>query len=371
MNSKYCLIYNFSQHYREAIFKKMDVELNCDFYFGDKLDWAPDIKSMDLEKLKGFKAIFKNIKILKIFIWQDGAFKLVFKNYDYFILYGDPFYLSNWFIMLFARLLGKKTYIWTHGLYKDLNWKNKVINYPFYKLSTKVLLYGDYSRNKMIKLGFNEEKLICIYNSLNYEKQIEVRKKIIPSKLYESYFKNSNPVIIYIGRIQKAKKINLILEAISNLKKEGIATNLVIVGMDSEGVDLLTIAENLKIMDNIWMYGPSYEEEKIGELVYNADLCVSPGNIGLTAMHSLTYGTPAITHGNFSNQGPEFEAIKSGVTGDFFIEDDARDLTQVIKNWINLDLLKRDLIRNNCYKVIDEFYNPNYQIKVFKSLAND
>ena len=119
------------------------------------------------------------------------------------------------------------------------------------------------------------------------------------------------------------------------------------------------------------MYGPSYEEEKIGELVYNADLCVSPGNIGLTAMHSLTYGTPAITHGNFSNQGPEFEAIKSGVTGDFFIEDDARDLTQVIKNWINLDLLKRDLIRNNCYKVIDEFYNPNYQIKVFKSLAND
>jgi glycosyltransferase involved in cell wall biosynthesis len=371
MTGKYCLIYNFSQHYREAIFKKMDLELNCEFYFGDKLDWAPDIKSMDLEKLKGFKSILKNRKIFKYFIWQDGAFKLVFKNYDYYILYGDAFYLSNWFIMIFARLLGKKTYLWTHGLYKDLKWKNKVINYPFYNLSTKVLLYGDYSRNKMIKLGFNKEKLLCIYNSLDYEKQIEVRNKLFPSKLYENYFKNSNPVIIYIGRIQKVKKINLILEAISNLKKEGIEVNLVLVGKDNESLNLMTIAENLKINDNIWMYGPSYDEGKIGELIYNADLCVSPGNIGLTAMHSLTYGTPAITHGNFLNQGPEFEAIKPNLTGDFFIEDSVSNLAKSIQKWINLDLIKRNLIRNNCYKVIDEFYNPNYQIKIFKSLADD
>ncbi len=36
----------------------MDTELNCDFYFGDKLDWAPDILSMDVNTLKGFKTLY-------------------------------------------------------------------------------------------------------------------------------------------------------------------------------------------------------------------------------------------------------------------------------------------------------------------------
>ncbi len=67
----------------------------------------------------------------------------------------------------------------------------------------------------------------------------------------------------------------------------------------------------------IWLYGACYDEEIIGELIFNAQLCVSPGNVGLTAMHSLVYGTPVITHNNFSNQSPEFEAIIDGKTGSF------------------------------------------------------
>jgi len=371
MKGKYCLIYNFPQHYREAIFKKMDDELNCDFYFGDKLDWAPDIKPMCFNNLKGFKKTFKNIKFFNLFVWQVGAIKLVFKDYDYYILYGDPFYISNYFIVILAKILGKKTYLWTHGLYQDLKWKSKIINFPFYYLSTKVLLYGNYSRNKMIKSGFNEEKLLCIYNSLSYYEQIEIRKSLTEGMIYKKHFKNSYPVLIYIGRIQKVKKINLIVEAISFLKEKGINVNLVVVGDDNEGVDLLSYIENLNLSDNIWIYGSCYEEQKIGELIFNADVCVSPGNIGLTAIHSLTYGTPAITHNNFQNQMPEFEAIIEGFTGGFFVENEVADLSMVIKEWINLDGTHRDRIRDNCYKVIDESYNPNYQINLIKSLDYD
>jgi hypothetical protein len=72
MKNKFCLIYNFPQHYRETIFKLIDNELNCDFYFGDKLDWAPDIKPMDVSKLKGFKGILKNKKILKFFYFLES-----------------------------------------------------------------------------------------------------------------------------------------------------------------------------------------------------------------------------------------------------------------------------------------------------------
>jgi len=32
-----CLIYNFAQHYRGAIFSLLSKELEIDFYFGDKM----------------------------------------------------------------------------------------------------------------------------------------------------------------------------------------------------------------------------------------------------------------------------------------------------------------------------------------------
>lgn len=56
------------------------------------------------------------------------------------------------------------------------------------------------------------------------------------------------------------------------------------------------------------------------ELIYNADLCVAPGNIGLTAMHAMMFGCPCISHNDFSWQMPEFEAIVPYKTGNFLKE---------------------------------------------------
>ena len=49
---KICLIYNYAQHYRIGIFKLLDQELSCDFYFGDQMD---DVKKLDYSELKNFK----------------------------------------------------------------------------------------------------------------------------------------------------------------------------------------------------------------------------------------------------------------------------------------------------------------------------
>lgn len=32
---KFCLIYNYAQHYRTSIFRLIDQEFDCDFFFGD------------------------------------------------------------------------------------------------------------------------------------------------------------------------------------------------------------------------------------------------------------------------------------------------------------------------------------------------
>ena len=92
-----------------------------------------------------------------------------------------------------------------------------------------------------------------------------------------------------------------------------------------------------------------------------------PGDIGLSAIHSLTYGTPVITHDNFKLQGPEHEAIEQGSSGDFYEFQNYDDLKSKIKNWLEKTRDKKlDII--NCREKIDKYYNPDYQIKVMKNI---
>ena len=97
-----------------------------------------------------------------------------------------------------------------------------------------------------------------------------------------------------------------------------------------------------------------------------ADLCVSPGNVGLTAMHSMVFGTPVITHNCFKYQMPEFEAIRLGETGDFFEYNDSHSLAATISHWFQIKQDKRDEVRVACYQEIDNEWTPEFQMDVIK-----
>ncbi|MEQ8422596.1 MAG: glycosyltransferase [Arenibacter algicola] len=369
MNNKICCIFNLAPHYRSPIFKLMDNELNCHFYFGDKVDTA--IELMDYRDLKGFQKISKNLKIPRTgFEWQKGVWQLIFKPYKHYIITGTPGSLSNWLLALLAIPMGKKVYAWTHGMTGNSTPAGKFIEKNFYRLCHKILLYGEFSKNIMITEGFNEKKLIPIYNSLDYKKQLRVRKKLKLSKIYVDYFKNEAPVIIYVGRIQKRKKLDLLLQALKDLNSDGTLCNLTIIGSDVDNNEIPKLISNLNLQSKVWLYGSCYDENIIGEFLFNADVCVSPGPVGLTSLHALTYGCPVITNNDFKSQMPEYEAIIEKENGDFFELDNILSLKETIKSWINLSINERERVRKNAYKIIDEKYNPNYQLTVLKKTLN-
>lgn len=369
MKNKICCIFNLAPHYRAPIYTLMDKELQCDFYFGDKVDLP--IKQMDYKRLNGYKSILKNTKIGSTdYRWQKGAVKLLFKPYKNYIITGDPNVLSNWAILILSKFLGKNILAWTHGIKEGRSLKRTLFVKTFYKFCSKVLLYGNLSRQVMLDKGFREDKLITIYNSLDYESQLLIRNQIKKSSIYKDYFKNSLPIIIYIGRIQKSKKLDLLVKAIQGINSETKICNLVFIGKDIGDNDVKKLVNQYNINDSVWFYGPCYEEKEIGNLIYNADVCVSPGPVGLTALHAMTFGTPVITNDNFPFQMPEFEVISDGQNGTFFKNDNLQDLINSIKKWTNLEKEEREKIRLSCYKTIDEKWNPNYQIEILKSIIN-
>ena len=137
-------------------------------------------------------------------------------------------------------------------------------------------------------------------------------------------------------------------------------------GEARESLEALTRA--LKLKGQVWFYGACYDEYQLAQLIYDADLCVSPGNVGLTAIHVMMYGCPVITNDDFDHQMPEFEAIQKGRTGEFFKNGDVQSLADTIYSWLHSHSYQRDSIRLTCYKEIDEKWNPYYQMKVIKTV---
>ena len=219
----------------------------------------------------------------------------------------------------------------------------------------------------MIKHNFNKNKLHVVYNSLSYDSQLKERSKIKESKIFKNKFNNTNKNLIFIGRLTKVKKLHLLIEALNILKNRNKHYNLIFIGQGESKNELINLVKKFNLIDVVWFYGASYNEAELSNLIYNADLCVSPGNVGLTAIHSLNYGTPVITHNNFNYQMPEFESIEVNKTGLFFNFDDITSLSNNIELWFDQNH-NRNQIRKECYKVIDTKFNPYYQIEVFKKV---
>lgn len=361
---KLCLIYNFAQHYRAGIFKRISEEFECEFYFGDSMS---DVKKMDYSILIGLVHEM-HTKRLGVCTYQNGVLGLLKKDYNTYILLGDTHSLSTWLFLLFAKFFSqKKVFLWSHGWYGKESPVERFLKKIFFKLPNGgVFLYGNYARNLMIHEGFKPEKLFTIHNSLDYEKQVIVRHKLHKTNIYKSHFVLSGYNIIFIGRLTQVKKLDMMIKALRLILDSGLDVNLTFVGDGIESKKLHALAIKMNLVDNIWFYGPCYDEETIGELIYNADICVSPGNVGLTAMHALVYGTPVITHNNYPLQMPEFEAIVEGKTGSFFDYDNVESLAFSIRNWLKTNDDSRDAIRQNCFSEIDHYWTPEYQMGVLR-----
>ena len=356
---------NVASHYRKAVFLLMDKTFDIDYLFGASLG---DIKQMDTSLLKGHVEKTQTKHLPQGWNWQPGLLKKLFKKYDRYLLIGESRALATWFFCIMASLVGKrnKVYFWTHGWYGKETGLEKLLKKLYFSLAGGgIFLYGNYARELMIKEGFRPEKLYTIHNSLDYERQLELRQHIRPTDVYKSHFNNDNKTIIVIGRLNARKKLEMLLNAVRNLKTKNHYFNVVFVGDGGERQKLESLTSDYGIRDQVWFYGACYDEVKNAELIYNADVCVMPGDIGLTAIHCLSFGTPCITHDDFPHQGPEFEAIHEGETGSFFHSGDVSSLVNTLMSWFNRHE-DRNTIRNACYSEIDAQWTPQFQVDVLK-----
>lgn len=364
MKKKICLLLYSAVHYRKKIYSLIDENYDCEFNF----HLSPTMcEQFDTGLLNGQVNKYE-IKSFKGLEYTGDILKKTREDFDTYIVGANPRNIAVWLFCIKIRLFHpqKRIFFWTHGWYGKESIMESLFKRIFYRLPHGIFLYGNYARNLMIERGFNPDKLFVIHNSLDYDKQLELRNKAYKTAVYYNHFQNEFPTIIFIGRLKPVKQLDLLIEAVDLLIKKGEKYNIVFVGDGPMKPILSEIAVQKGIESNVWFYGECYDESTNAELIYNAEICVAPGNVGLTAIHTLMFGTPVITHDNFPYQMPEFESINPGVTGDFFKQGDVQSLAETIQKWESQHINEREQIRNNCYLEIDTQWNPDFQINVIK-----
>ena len=363
---------NIFPHYRLAIWKKLlnSEDFNLEIFFSSKNPlgiYSPDIydyfNKSELSKLHIIKNYWFKKKIL---VWQSNVIKTVlFSKFDYVMFLGEMNIISSWISIFIAKLRGKKVYMWSHGLYGNESFIKNHIRLNFLKLADVIFLYENRAKKLLVKNGFDERTLDVVYNSLDFDthqKHYNKLKKGDRTNFKKLFEDESLPTIIFIGRITERKKIDILIGAINKLNQTKASFNLLIVG-EGENLEFYK-ASSQKGIESGWLnfYGKSYNTEETGRLIYNSDLCISPGNIGLTAIHCLSYGTPVASHSNYNNQMPEVEAIIDGENGFLFEENDHADLANKINLWFSK---KHKLDKDEIRKIVIEKYNPDNQLAIF------
>lgn len=370
--NKILVIYHYFPHYRLPILKALSNQRNFDFQYTFLSGQTTDVP-LNILKRGDFSGLdfipVKNRWFLGKILWQTKVLRYsISSNYDCIIYLGSPNFISTWLGALIAKTIGKPTLFWTHGFLSSKKLKNR-IKKIFFSIPDGLLLYGNKARNNLIFHGFKSHNLFTVYNSLDYNKQIKIRKNIKIEQVFElkkKLFKNSDlPVIIFIGRLTYQKKLDDIIKISQKLHDEEMPVNVLFVGDGFMKKQLMKSVTKACLSDYVTFFGECHNELQLAHLITLSDLCVSPGEVGLTAIHSLVYGTPVITHDCEKFQMPEYEAVVDGITGGLYRYGSLESLFLKVKEWLLKE--KSEGTKDNCYKIIDDYYNPNIQVKLINN----
>lgn len=360
------IVYHFFPHYRAPVLRKLAMSDKFDFRF-----WGATESFEGINAFCGDASVHIHPLKMKSFgstYFISGYSKnLLSKDIRALIVLGNPNIPQTWAIAAAAKLLGKKVAFWTHGWLRPETPLKAWIRNFYYGLADLVLVYDERSQDLAQASGFPRRKVRPIYNSLDWDAAEAhwgaLSPKTAASVRQDFKIDAERNLLICTARLTSLCRFDLLIEAMAILKDKGRETTLLLVGDGPERDRLQELSEKRQV--DVRFLGAIYDEAELSRLIYSADVTVSPGKVGLTAIHSLTYGTPVITHGDRNGQMPEVEAIEPGRTGMFFESGSATSLATAIDEYF-ATAKSRNAVREQCRDVIRSRYTPAVQRKLIE-----
>jgi glycosyltransferase involved in cell wall biosynthesis len=244
-----------------------------------------------------------NLFIMDKFAIQYPLPRSLFTN-DVTVLEFNPRILSNLWILIHRKQRMRPVILWGHGLSPRPKRQQlvKKLRQWMAKCADAIIFYSQKGANDFIQLGLPAEKLFVAHNSVDVEKILQLAAKYSTKRKH----------ILFVGRLIAAKKVDLLIEAFykasGHLPDE---TKLIIIGDGPERMKLFSQTKELGILEKVEFAGQITDDELLALYFARSLLLVSPGCIGLVAIHSYAYGVPVLV-ADTEPHGPEVEVLVPG-----------------------------------------------------------
>ncbi len=372
MSKRCAVVYHFYPHYRRPVMEGLLASTDQTWVLfgdtsGEQVDgtiaaWIPD--DPDRFVRTGLRRLPGGL------LWQSGLIGLALSpKYSTIVYLADPHFPATWMSAILARLCGKKVFFWTHGWIRREGFVKRCLRSTFHRLAHGLLLYGRRARTLGIEAGFAPERLHVIYNSLDVEAQQralgaidDAQRRLIRADLFAG--DTQTAVVVCTTRLTQVRRLDRLLDAVAELAQRGRRVHVVLVGDGPERTALEQQAARLRL--TVHFAGACYDEAQLARYISCANCTVAPGKVGLTAMHSMVFGVPVLTHTDADDQMPEWEAIVPGLTGDLFAPGDVSAIAAVIERWTEAPF-PGESIRQACLAAISNFYNPCNQVRLIEA----
>jgi glycosyltransferase involved in cell wall biosynthesis len=225
-----------------------------------------------------------------------------------------------------------------------------------------VIINSQYNLEHLRELGLPLENAQVIYSGIDLDQFSFISK----SKL------NQHLKILCPGRIEKRKGILDSIALVNALKKAGICSRLILVGVisaDQFYQEVLNYIEDLQIKEQVTILN-MLPQKKLIDWYHNSDICFFPSyqdsGFSRTPLEAMACGCIVISYGN---EGSD-EVIRHGKNGFVVKEKDIDSVLKFIQDLLNNPLLVRHIATSARNEIEENFTLPRYVNQIEKVLRS-
>jgi len=204
--------------------------------------------------------------------------------------------------------------------------------FPMVYRTINIMAISKSTKRELEKIGFNPKRISIVEPGVG----ISAIKQAQPKKY-------SKPTIVYLGRIKRYKRIEILVNIMPRILKEVSSARLLIAGWGSEAPYITDLAMKSKARKRIELIGPVSEYEK-KILLSKSWVFVNPSlheGWGISVIETNLLGTPAVS---FNVPGLS-DSIKDNYNG--FLCQNEEEMTDSITRILKDNGLRQEMSKNS------------------------